>query len=49
MLSFDRLSGDSGCIKLDFLERETTPGSAMKLGIRLRLAGLSLLDTVLIL
>ena len=49
MLSFDRLSGDSGCIELDFLEREATPESAMKLGIRLYLAGLSLLDTVSIL
>ena len=49
MLSFDRLSGDSGCIELDFLEREATPESAMKLGIRLHLAELSLADTVLIL
>ena len=49
MLSFDRLSGDSGCIELDFLEREATPESAMKLGIRLHLAGLSLSDTVSIL
>jgi len=48
-LSFDRLSGDSGCIELDFLEREATPESAMKLGIRLHLAGLSLADTALIL
>ena len=49
MLSFDRISGDSSCIELDFLEREATPKPAMKLGIRLRLAGLSLSDTVLIL
>ena len=46
---FDRLSGDSSCIELDFLEREATPKSAMKLGIRLHLAGLSLWDTVSIL
>ena len=49
MLSFNRLSGDSGCIELDFLEREATPEPAMKLGIRLHLAELSLADTVLIL
>jgi hypothetical protein len=49
MLSFDRLSDDSGCIELDFLEREATPEPAMRLGIRLHLAGLSLSDTVSIL
>ncbi len=49
MLSVDRLSGDSGCIELDLLERETTLGPGMKLCIRLYLAGLSLSDTVLIL
>jgi len=49
MLSFDRLSGDSGCIELGFLEREATPEPAIKLGIRLHLAGLSLSDIVLIL
>ena len=49
MLSFDRLSSDSGCIELEFLEREATPEPAMKLGIRLHLAGLSLSDTVSIL
>jgi putative transposase len=38
MLSFDRLSGDSGCIKIDFLEREATPEPATTLGIRLHLA-----------
>jgi hypothetical protein len=32
MLSFDRLSGDNGHIELDFLKREATPESAMKLG-----------------
>jgi len=49
MLSFARLSGDSGCIELEFLERESTPEPAMKLGIRPHLAGLSLSDTVSIL
>jgi len=49
MVTFDRLSGNSGCIELDFLEREATPEPAMKLGIRLHLAGLSLSDTVSIL
>ena len=49
MLDLDRLSGDSGCFELDFLEREATPESAMKLGIRLYLAGLLLSDTVSIL
>jgi hypothetical protein len=38
MLSFDRLSSDSGCIELEFLEREATPEPVMKLGIRLHLA-----------
>jgi len=47
MLSFDRLSDDSGCIELEFLEREETPEPAMKLGIRLHLAGLSLSVSVL--
>ncbi|ERH03583.1 MAG: hypothetical protein J07HR59_00700, partial [Halorubrum sp. J07HR59] len=46
MLSFDRLSGDSGCIGLDFLQREATPESAVKLGIRLHLTGLSLCNIV---
>jgi transposase-like protein len=39
------LVGDSDCFELDFLEREATSESAMKLGIRLHLAGLSLSDT----
>jgi transposase-like protein len=39
------LIGDSDCFELGFLEREATPESAMKLGIRLHLAGLSLSDT----
>jgi transposase-like protein len=49
MLELDRLSDDSDCIELEFLEREATPEPAMKLGIRLHLAGLSLSDTVSIL
>jgi putative transposase len=44
-----RLNGGSDCFELDFLEREATPESAMKLGIRLHLAGLSLSDTVSVL
>jgi len=39
----------SYCLELDFLEREATPESAVKLGIRLHLDGLSLSDTVSIL
>ena len=49
MLDLDRLSGGSGCIELEFLEREATPELAIKLGIRLHLAGLSLSNTVSIL
>lgn len=49
MLEIDRLNGDSGCFELDFVEREATPEPAMKLGIRLHLAGLSLSDTISIL
>ncbi|MFB9826238.1 IS6 family transposase, partial [Halobaculum roseum] len=44
-----RLDGGSDCFELDFVEREATPEPAMKLGIRLHLAGLSLSDTVSIL
>ncbi|WP_353633913.1 IS6 family transposase (plasmid) [Halobacterium sp. NMX12-1] len=49
MLEIARLDGGSDCFELDFLEREATPEPAMKLGIRLHLAGLSLSDTVSIL
>ncbi|SFQ20912.1 DDE domain-containing protein [Halolamina pelagica] len=49
MLETARLLGGSDCFELDFLEREATPESAMKLGIRLHLAGLSLSDTISIL
>jgi len=41
-----RLTGASGWLELDFVERERTPRRLMKLGIRLHLAGLSLLNTV---
>ena len=41
----NRLNRDSDCIELGFLEREATPESAMKLGIQMHLAGLSLSDT----
>lgn len=46
MLSFNRLSGENGHIEFDFLEREATPKLAMKLGIRLYLAELSLSETI---
>jgi transposase-like protein len=49
MLEIDRLAGGNDCFELDFLEREATPEPAMKLGIRLHLAVLSLLDTIFIL
>jgi transposase-like protein len=49
MPEISRLSGGRDCFELDFLEREATPVSAMKLGIRLHLAGLSLSGTVSIL
>jgi putative transposase len=49
MLETARLNGGSDCFELDFLEREATPEPAMKLGIRLHLAGLSLSDTVSVL
>ncbi|ELY72084.1 transposase, partial [Natrinema pellirubrum DSM 15624] len=40
MLETARLNRGSDCFELDFLEREATPEPAMKLGIRLHLAGL---------
>ncbi len=49
MLETDRLNGDSDRFELEFVEREATPESAMKLGIRLHLAGLSLSNTISIL
>ena len=44
-----RLSGCTDWIDLDFVERNRTPERAMKLGIQLQLAGLSLSNTVCIL
>jgi putative transposase len=44
-----RLSGGSDWIDLGFMERERTPEPAMKLGIRMHLAGLSLSNTVSVL
>jgi putative transposase len=41
-----RLTGASGWLGLDFVERERTPRRLMTLGIRLHLAGLSLSNTV---
>jgi len=49
MAEIVRLIGSSDCFELDFLEREATPEPAMNLGIRLHLAGLSLLNTISIL
>ncbi|WP_226043062.1 IS6 family transposase [Natrinema sp. DC36] len=46
MAEIARLSGSSDWIDLDFVERERTPRRLMELGIRLHLAGLSLLNTV---
>jgi len=44
-----RLIGGSDFPQLEFVEREATPEPAMKLGIQLHLAGLSLSDTVSVL
>ena len=49
MPKITRLSGSSDWIELDFVERERTPESAMKLGIQMHLAGLSLSNTISIL
>ena len=49
MLETDRLNRGSDWIDLEFLERERTPQQAMKLGIQLHVAGLSLSDTVSVL
>jgi putative transposase len=46
MAEIDRLTGDRDWIDLDFVERERTPESAMKLGIQTHVAGLSLSNTV---
>jgi putative transposase len=44
-----RLSKDIDAIELGFVEREATPEFAMKLGIQMHLAGLSLSNTVAVL
>ena len=44
-----RLSKDIDAIELGFVEREATPKFAMKLGIQMHLAGLSLSNTVSVL
>jgi transposase-like protein len=44
-----RLSGSTDWIDLDFVERQRTPEPAMKLGIQMHVARLSLSNTVLIL
>ena len=49
MAKINRLSGCTDWIDLDFVERQRTPARAMKLGIQLQLAGLSLSNTVSIL
>jgi len=49
MLEITRLNGGSDRFELGFVEREATPEPAMKLGIRLHLAGLSLSNTISIL
>jgi len=49
MPEITRLSGCTDWIDLDFVERQRTPEYAMKLGIQLQLAGLSLSNTVSIL
>jgi len=49
MAEIARLSGCLDWIDLDFVERQRTPERAMKLGIQLQLAGLSLRNTVPIL
>jgi len=38
MLEIDRINEGSGCFALEFLEREATPESTMKFGIRLYLS-----------
>ena len=49
MPKITRLSGNSNWIDLDFVERQRTPEPAMKLGIQMHLAGLSLSNTISIL
>jgi len=47
MLEIDRSSGDGGCFELEFVEREATAEPAVNLGIRLYLAEIQSLDTIL--
>jgi len=49
MAEITRLSGSSDWIDLDFVERERTPEHAMKLGIQMHVAGLSLSNTISVL
>ena len=49
MLETARLNGDTDRFELEFVDRGSTPEPAMKLGIQLYLAGLSLSNTILIL
>jgi putative transposase len=49
MPKITRLSGSNDWIDLDFVERERTPERAMKLGIQMHLAGLSLSNTISVL
>ncbi len=46
MAEIARFGGCSDCMEVDFVECEATPEPLMKLGIRLHLAGLSLLNTI---
>jgi putative transposase len=49
MAKINHLSGCTDWIDLDFVERQRTPKRAMKLGIQLQLAELSLSNTVSVL
>ena len=49
MPEITRLSSSRSWIDLDFVERERTPERAMKLGIQMHMAGLSLSNTISIL
>ena len=49
MPEISRLSDSNDWIELDFVERQRTPEFAMRLGIQMHLAGLSLSNTISIL
>jgi len=49
MPEISRLSSGSNWIELDFVERQRTPAFAMRLGIQMHVAGLSLSNTISIL